>query len=90
MNARGALSPGDIELDEHITHQDSIRRSCVDGAVALSGIFSPEENRQHILILLQTAAEDKFRDSRLEAVRFCMIILTKLQLLGRLILLILV
>merc|ERR1719399_1463766 len=39
--------------------QDSIRRSCVDGAVALVGILSPEEIRQHVLQLLQSATEDK-------------------------------
>jgi serine/threonine-protein phosphatase 2A regulatory subunit A len=59
--------------------QDSIRRSCVDGAVALSGIFSPEENRQHILILLQTAAEDKSWRVRLKLAQRFSLICQKLQ-----------
>jgi serine/threonine-protein phosphatase 2A regulatory subunit A len=39
--------------------QDSIRRSGIDGAVALAGVLSPEEQRQHVLPLVQSAAEDK-------------------------------
>merc|ERR1719313_393739 len=39
--------------------QDSIRRFSIDGAVALTGVLSPDEQRQHVLPLLQSAAEDK-------------------------------
>jgi serine/threonine-protein phosphatase 2A regulatory subunit A len=39
--------------------QDSIRRSGIDGAVALTGVLSVEEQKQHVLGLLQSAAEDK-------------------------------
>jgi serine/threonine-protein phosphatase 2A regulatory subunit A len=39
--------------------QDSYRRSGIDGAVALIGVFTPDEQRQHVLPLLQSGAEDK-------------------------------
>jgi len=59
--------------------QDSIRRSCVDGAVALVGIFTPDEIRQHVFQLLQAATEDKSWRVRLKLAQKFSILCQKLQ-----------
>jgi serine/threonine-protein phosphatase 2A regulatory subunit A len=59
--------------------QDSIRRSCVDAAVVLAGMLSPDENRQHVLHLLQSAAEDKSWRVRLKLAQKFALICQKLQ-----------
>merc|ERR1719359_805674 len=59
--------------------QDSIRRSCVDAAVVLAGMLSPDENRQHVLHLLQSAAEDKSWRVRLKLAQKFAVICQQLQ-----------